>query len=287
MMGAVVQSSSSPSSDCDLHALRDMLERVETLPEEACGALLFSDSGNRKGTLYVEHGRICWAVARGMGRRLTDLVLGEAASGITHTQMEALYKACRVDGRPWGQTLVEQGVIEPAGLRLALAKHTAEALSAMSQWSRPTCHWLDRGQVSYDAMFTFSTPEIAATVGASRHAGARAERLAELRALVPEGAFGAAYPWPESERDQLPIAVVGADARPVETVIDLGKWAHNQLELARAMAQECSPVTAVSAAGGAVVAWTTAGGFAAAVCDTFQMLARMLSNHMRFARATP
>lgn len=281
MMPTAIQSPSTPPLSCDLSALFDIVERVESLPEEACGAFLFTDRDAKKGMIYIERGRLCWAVVRGMGRRLTDLVLREASRDISLENIEALYQSCRVEGRPWGQTLVEQGIVDPDGLRTALARHTAEGLSAITGFRQASCSWLDKGDASYDAMFTFDAAEMGALIGGLRHKGWQPVAFDELRRLVPPNTFAAAYVWPESNGDHLPIAIVGSVDRSLTTAIDLGKWAHNELQLGQAVSRGCSPVTAITAAGQAIVTWTSEFGYCAAVCESFPILARTLSNMSR------
>ena len=269
------------SVDCNLSSLLDMLERVEELPQAACGALLLKATGDHEGTIYIEHGRLCWAVAHGMRKRLTDLVLQEAGDRTSRDQLEALYDTCRASGRPLGQTLVQERIITADGLRSALARHTAEALNLMSSWSRPECHWLDRGESSYDAMFTFDTVEISAEVSSLSQGLERRRREDELRAVVPKGAFAAAFVWPTHEREQLPVAVLGSGEHSIQTAVELGKWACNQLGLAGAVAETCHLMTAASNLGGAVVTWTSEAGFYTALCESSSVLARLLSNYTR------
>lgn len=284
MLLAAVQSPSSPPLACDFSALFDIIERVESLPGDACGAFVLTGAESEKGTVYVECGRVCWAAVRGMGRRLTDLVLREADTKISIEDIEGLYQSCRVEGSPWGQTLVERGIVSPDGLRNALGRHTAEAIAAVTNFAQLRCHWLDRGNASYDAMFTFDMVEVGAWVGSLRHRDHRKPALGQLEELVPVGTFAAAYVWPDTRIDELPIAVVSSSERSVATAIELGRWAHNQLQLAEAVAERCSPVTAIAADGQAIVTWKIEHGYCAAICESFATMARVLSG---LARAVP
>lgn len=281
MSAVAVQSPPKPLSSGDFSALSDIVERVESLPVNACGAFVFTGAGCQKGTVCVEGSRVCWAAVSGMGRRLTDLVLGEAQTKMSLADIQALHRSCRVDGRPWAQTLVERGIVDPNGLRNALGQHTAEALAVISSFQRLQCQWIDRGGASYDAMFSFDPAEVAAWVGSLRHARFQEPAARLLRRLVPPGTFAGAYVWPGTLLDHLPIAVVASSERTLGTVVELGKWAHSQLELAHAVAQGSSPITGVSADGQAIVTWTAPHGFCVAVCESFSVLARVLSELAR------
>ena len=63
-----------------LAAATHLLSRIEELAADATGALLFTSNEDPVGSILLEGGRICWIAARGLGRRLTDL-LAERSGG--------------------------------------------------------------------------------------------------------------------------------------------------------------------------------------------------------------
>lgn len=266
---------------CDLDGLVDLLERVEALQESQCGVLRLVDRGARHGSIYVERGRICWAVADGMQQRLTDMVLQEALLPVVRSDLERLYMRCRDEGEPLGQTLVACGIIDEAGLYSALGRHSAEALVRMSGWGALVEGFQEHAERTYDAMFTFEPVALLSWVGSERHPESALEHGRVLSAIVPGGCFGASYVWPEDYLDQLPVRVVSAEGRAASAAVGLGRWAHNALDLASAVVEHPSPVTAISSTGEAIVAFMGGNGFYAAVCDSFQGVARLLSNYTR------
>ena len=98
--------------------LMSLIHRVEQT-DAGTGALICQASGDQLATVLLEEGRICWAVASGMRRRLTDLLL-EGNDRLDRKSLESIYRDCRGRNVPLGEELV-RAVGEVEAVRPELA----------------------------------------------------------------------------------------------------------------------------------------------------------------------
>lgn len=167
----------------------DLVRRIEEIDAPATGAFVLDVGGRRRGTVLLEERRVCWAASRGMGRRLTDLLVERSRETVTRPELEQAFVDCRKTGVPLGEELVRRGVLDPVGLSWALARHSAEALHALASNREGGWRWLPHQRRTYDPRFTFSMSELLVEVGSMHHAtqAARANRL--LGAIGDVGAI--------------------------------------------------------------------------------------------------
>lgn len=131
-------------------ALVGALRHVERLGHTDSGLLSFGDAP--VGGIFVEQGRVCWVAARGLQRRLRDLL--RAHSPMSPEQLEQMYQRCRAEGRVLGEALVDEGFIAPSELQRALRRHSAECLLDLCRSPRATT-WSSHGGRGYAPRFTF------------------------------------------------------------------------------------------------------------------------------------
>ncbi|MDH5493770.1 MAG: hypothetical protein OEY14_17600, partial [Myxococcales bacterium] len=144
----------------------ELLEAIDDLPDDATGALVFDRDDRRYGAVLVEAGRICWAIAGNMHRRLTDLLLEEMPNGLDPAGLKSFYKRCQARGEPLGQTLVAEGHLTPEAFRSVLCQHTAEALLRLGEGSFGVRRWHSHSRNQYEAKYTFPPAEILGAIGA-------------------------------------------------------------------------------------------------------------------------
>ncbi|MBL9037235.1 MAG: hypothetical protein JNG84_01850 [Archangium sp.] len=143
---------------CGPDSVLRVLSTLEVLPAEATGALVFGAVHKMSGVVLLERGRVCWAAAQGLQKRLTDLLRGCCTPPLEHDAMERLFNACRTSHTPVGEALVELGHVSPEALRSALLHHTAESLASIS-----TCeaaHWVEHRARGYQSAYTFCAVEL-------------------------------------------------------------------------------------------------------------------------------
>ncbi|MBL9039648.1 MAG: hypothetical protein JNG84_14120, partial [Archangium sp.] len=85
---------------CGPDSVLRVLSTLEVLPAEATGALVFGAVHKMSGVVLLERGRVCWAAAQGLQKRLTDLLRGCCTPPLEHDAMERLFNACRTSHTP-------------------------------------------------------------------------------------------------------------------------------------------------------------------------------------------
>ena len=251
-------------------SLTAMLLEIEG--REAQSGMLVYESGH----VFVEDGRICWAAARGMASRLTDLLGEKARPG---ADLSALYRECRDRKRPLGETLVETGIVSAAELEAALRQHTAESLvqivsdPGVGVWSPRTGGYAPR--FTFTALQTFLD---VAAVALGTHAEAAMQGLAALAKPLRHGAAFVAV-----GELAVPMAVAG-DMR-LRDLADLGGWATSLREAAHELAVEPGfAIGTTSAKRTTVVWWNELLTFALCTEDR-AAVAEMTSYHLMRGRS--
>jgi hypothetical protein len=244
----------------------DALEDVECLAPDATGALVYGARARPAGTVLVEGGRVCWAVAEGMTRRLTDLVRQEADAPIESRRIEEVYSLCRSRHRPLGETLVAHGIVSPEGLRRALRRHTTEALLAIAATGEGRREWVEHRRRRYDAQFTFSIVELVVCAGEMFHAELVGAARAELDAIVPREAGGLSFARTSGHAGIFPIVDLRAAHLGLRELGALGRWAAGALDIAGALDAPRPTVTLGAEGGDSVVAWANDAVIHVALC---------------------
>lgn len=216
-----------------LRSTADACALVDELGPGAIGSIEVGSLSEPTGTVFVEGGRVCWAAARGMSRRLTE-ILGEIAM-VTSGEMEALFRSCKAKHTPLGEHLVERGVLRAEDFREALLRHTVESLRRLCS-ADAAGRWMPRSSGSYCPRFTFSTTELLAEVGAFSH-GALGESAAALLAeQFTDALWSAAFTRDPTCAYPMPVAVRGVPPSTATAVLRIGRWAATAIDMARAYA---------------------------------------------------
>lgn len=250
----------------DWTALAGALLHVEHLTANDTGMLAFDDA--RSGGIFVEKGRICWVAARGLSQRLRDLLL--VHSSIAEADLDRVCERCRADGRPMGQTLVNEGWIQPQELERALRHHSAECLIELCRAPHPTS-WSSHAGKGYAPRFTFRPVELLLDSVGALFPERQAEARAELDALESLDCHAAAFLF-DVERDcLLPVAERGGQG--LEALNALGRWASARPRASLELAAEPSFTLAVTEGGQAVMVWWRKGLLFAQMCEDRSSLA--------------
>ena len=257
------------------------LERIETLPPKMSGVYLVRDQQDICGAIYIDRGQLCWAMALGMERRLTELLCASDDGRLHPQTLQRVYRHCKEARAPLGETLIKLQLVSSEGLREALVRQTVESLLQLSPFLKQEPGWVAHDEGTYHPQFSFGVVEAASWVGGLLHERARAHASRELKSMVPAGCFAAGFVWPETDMDYFPVfALCGAD-RTIATALDLGRFSHNQLQLGEAVSKKCNAVVGLGGNGHAVVTWVFDSGYCAVVCESTSQMARLLSNLSR------
>lgn len=214
---------SSPALAVPPAALLHFCERLAALPQQATGVLVLGAPEAPVGRVLFERGRVCWAAAHSMSKRLTDLLCHQHSPPIEAERVQRAYEECVKHRKIFGEHLVETGVVTEDGLRRALRQHIAESMALLSDPALPSS-WFGREQQLYDARFTFSTGELIVNLGAlwdmdaAYQATARLRRVAEPAACVGLG-FVRTPP-----NDLLPVAQSYSASVSAVDLLALGTW---------------------------------------------------------------
>lgn len=258
---------------CTLGSAIQLLQRVEALPDAATGALAFGE----EGAIFVESGRICWAVAPNMRARLRELVTREATTPDARTAVDAVLATCKRDSLPLGAALVDSGLVSPAGMRAAFARHTGEAIARLASLRELPVRFREHTRHTYTPPFVFSTVELLASLGAAEQAALvkRAEaHLAEV--LVPDASGFAFACGPDASHPRI-VAVDRRALLRVGDALQIGGWALGLHAAARRLGEESSLACASWCERTAIVTWRDRELGFAALCSSRPASSRLLS----------
>lgn len=257
-------------------SLMDALVRVERLGQSDSGLLSFGSP--QAGGIFVERGRICWVAVRGLGQRLRDLLLVHCS--IDAAELDRVSERCRAQGKLVGQTLVEEGLIQPAELERALRQHSAECLLELCRDPLPT-HWTPRAGRGYTPRFTFHAEDLLLDAVGSFFPEQQQAARAELARLGASGHRAAAFAFDPTRECLLPIAAVGSPG--VEALRSLGQWATSMPVVSRELATEPTFSLASTEDGEAALVWWRESLLFAISCDDRVGLAAATALHLACA----
>lgn len=197
----------------------ELLSALCDLDEGRSGALLrCHPDGSRSGVILAEAGRVCWARSFRQKGRMADLLLGAAPTGLSRGALESAVHTCRDNGQPLGEYLLDAGLATRATLRLALLRHTCEAvddLAAMdARWE-----WLDHRGRGYRASLTFSPAEVLSGVQALRRPELVVTAEQRLVRAMAKGQHG--FALSEADPSSGLVAQIGCDGLRTARLRDL------------------------------------------------------------------
>jgi len=269
---------SSPALGVPASSALAALLAVEELPPGATGALVFEEQGVERGAVLVEGGRVCWAVAAAMRRRLTDLLRHQHDPPIDEGTFEKVYVRCRSEGTPLGEALVKTGLVTERGLRSALRQHNAEAIALLGGSSGRS--FRERAGTRYDARYTFSTVDLLTSLGSLRDEAETRKSRWRLREMADNACLGVAY-LRQGGAGPVPVGAVGAEGISAADVVELGQWASSTLDLATAIDPERRLVASTRNDGKAAVVWMERTVTYVVLCEDSTGVARTLARVAR------
>lgn len=262
-----------PPSRARSDSALELLETVDRLPKDAAGELVIRRGGERVGSIYVERGRVCWAAARGLARRLSDLLAERTRPPLDRAAMEALFVRGREERRPLGELLVGTGLLDPDDLCDALLRHSAESFVELGR-APSLVTWSRRRGGGYDADFTFSTGELAAGVCAVLFDRAPPPSLAfdDMPLVDMDVAFA------RDPRTAHPIPIAARGAITAKDLLALARRLPSALDLAAAASGgEPRFVVFGDHGGGGTIAWTDGEWVRAASTGDPRVLSRAIA----------
>jgi hypothetical protein len=220
-----------------VRTLGELCTEIDALPPRFTGEIRLSRSaGAPLGIVFVEARRVCWAAARGLARRLSDLIAERAR--VAPSAMEQHYRHCQDEGIPLGEHLVGRGILPADALRTTLLQHTVECLEHVLVTTTSSTFVPRPG--GYAPRFTFSTAELMMSSG-------RDERAAQELELHFGGiGWGAAFARGDSATPRL-VALTGPHPEDASTLAQFGRWGASIVDLADAV--EGGPAVVIGSRG--------------------------------------
>lgn len=271
----------SPALGVAASAVLPFLVRLEEVPANAAGALVFGPLHRPAGTIVMEHGRVCWASARTMRRRLTDLLRYQNDPPLAATTVESVYRRCAIERKPLGETLVQQGIVSETQLRRALRQHSSEAVAVLSLQRAAAPRWIPHRHSRYDARFCFSLVDLLISIGALNNVDVARSSRKELASVLDAGGVGFAYHIAPGCALPTPIAAFNADEFKAADVVSLGNWSKDALDIGRACDGSADLVTTTRPGSGGVVAWASAEVLYTAICSNASEVACVIAQRAR------
>jgi hypothetical protein len=206
---------------------------------------------------------------------LRHLIL--AHCNIDEAELDRVCERCRRQGGLVGQTLVAEGLLEPAELEAALRQHSAESLLELCRAPLPTRFRSHAGR-GYAPRFTFRPVELLLdTVGACFPELRQAARR-ELDLLAAPGLEAVAFVFDPDRECLLPVAELGQQT--VEELRALGRWASSMPLASLELAAAPSLTLATTEKGDSVVVWWEGGLLYAVLCEDRAILASVTSRQL-------
>ncbi len=265
--------SSIPANPGLIAAVLRLLAVIDDLPRGATGALHFGD----EGVILVESKKICWAVARTMRVRLTDILRSQTTPPLPREAVEDIYRACRSTGMPIGEALVASKLVTEAGLRAALFKHNGEAIVALAQSGAFFQKFVNHSRTGYDPKFAFSACEVLAMLGARDDPARATAAQLELGATLVQDSVGAAFVRSSAVAGSLVIAVDRGCDFGVGDMMAVCNWVSGLFDMARTFDPEVFAARAALGERAMLVTWRSQEVGYVGLCASRPAAARLVS----------
>lgn|GEM_PF-976845 len=265
--------SSIPANPGLVAAVLRVLELIDDLPRGATGALHFGE----EGIILVQSRKICWAVARSMRVRLTDILRGQTTPPLPREAVEEIYRGCRLSGQPIGEALVASKLVTEVGLRAALFKHNGEAIVALAQSGAYFQKFVSHNKTGYDPKFAFSPCEVLAMLGARDDPARAAAAHVELSGILVPDSVGAAFVRSGAVAGSLVIAVDRDCDFGVGDLMEVCNWVSGLFDMARTFDPEVFAARAALGERAMLVTWRSKEVGYVGLCSSRAAAARLVS----------
>jgi len=257
-----------------------LLEEVEALPESATGALVFGPPS--QGTLLVESGRICWAGAAGMEKRLAEFLRAYADEPPESKRIEEIYRRCKREQIPIVKGLVESGLVSLETLREVIRHHTSEALLSLTRETpQEEPKWMAHKHQGYDAKFTFDPCELLVSVGAVAHPELAGRARMDFEGLLRSGVYAVAFARPPGADVPAPLYRSPGSYFTLRQTMSLGRWAFAALDVCNSYSARARIASTLVDPGEYLVAWQSRGVVSVAQCEDSMSFAFIVGKRAR------
>jgi hypothetical protein len=265
--------SSIPANPGLISSVLRLLAVIDDMPPRSTGALQFGEHG----MILLQERRICWAVARNMRVRLTDILRGQSTPPLSREAVEALFRTCKDSGTPLGEALVASGLATDAGLRAALFKHNGEAIVALARSGALPDSFVSHSKKGYDPRFSFASSEVLAMLGSGDDPARATAAQLELSNLLVEESTGAAFVRSSAAAGALVVAVDRACDVAASDLVELCNWVTSLFDVARTSDPAIFAARMAWGSRAALVTWRDKEVSYVGFCQSRAAAARLLS----------
>jgi hypothetical protein len=265
--------SSIPASPGLVASAQRLLGYVDDLPPGATGALHFGDHG----VILLESRKICWAVARTMRIRLTDILRNQTTPPVPREHVEQIYRRCKETGTPIGEALVASGLATESGLRAALFEHNGEAIVALARSGLSPDNFVTHSKAGYDPKFSFSPCEVLGMLGSFDDPARSAAAHQELAAMLVPESSGAAFVRSHAVSGALVVAVGGGCDFATLDLVGVCNWVSGLFDVARTFDREIYAARANFGDSAGLVTWRIEDVGYVGLCSSRAAAARLVS----------
>ncbi len=265
--------SSVASDPTLLSSAVEVLECVEGLSPGSTGVLRFED----EGVVLVDGARICWALARNMRERLTDILCKDPERPIARGHVEDVFRRAKESGTPFGESLVASGLVSVAGLRTALSRHNAEAIACLAHARKRPTQFSTHSRGKYDPRFAFSTTELLAAISNSSNQKRAVEASQWLDDVNVQDAVGVAFVRDVAGASPALIAVDGGCPLRVGETLEICGWVNGLFDVTTLFDAKTALISACWHGTTGVVAWRIGDVSYAAICSSRPASALLLN----------
>ena len=258
----------------DWPSLVAALSFVERLADADSGLLSF---GHGQGGIFIERGRVCWVAARGLQRRLRDLL--SAHSGMNGAQLESIYQRCRAQGLMLGETLVAEGLVEAEALQRALRLHSAECLVELCHAPQPTS-WASHSGRGYAPRFTFRALDLLLDSVALVYPELQRAARSELDKFSGRGRRGFAFKL-DSDDSLLPLAESSGNS--VEAMLAVRRTVAPIPRASRELGVPPAFTLSTTANGQTALVWWWEAALFTVLCEDRESVAAATAQHLACA----
>lgn len=161
-------------------------ELIEIIVREAGkneGGEIIVKNGKDSARVHLVNGEIAWIMVTTMKENLSSELVEKA--GLDRSDLQRVFDECKIEGKNFGETVIEWGLISRGDFRQILLRHTSNALAEMLLWEDSQMIFVNSKQ-KYNSTLTFKPEEVFAEIDSVYHRRKESKKTANQTLNIPE-----------------------------------------------------------------------------------------------------